>query len=92
MICFAILSRKQGYTRPEICEQPILELEGSRHPLHELHVRDFISNDLKLNPVRELILLNGPNYSGKSVLLKQVSLSEVYLLDMVSSPLIFRLD
>jgi DNA mismatch repair protein MutS len=67
-----MLTRKQGYVRPEISEQPILELEGSRHPLHELHVRDFIPNDIKLDPARELILLNGPNYSGKSVFLKQV--------------------
>jgi DNA mismatch repair protein MutS len=76
--CFAHLAIQNQYRKPEIHEGKALELTGSRHPVIErtLPVGEaYISNDILLDPDgQQIIILTGPNMSGKSALLRQTAL------------------
>src|SRR5690606_31971896 len=61
--------------RPEIVDEPCLEIEGGRHPVVE-QVMDtpFVPNDLALGDDRRLVIITGPNMGGKSTYMRQAAL------------------
>jgi DNA mismatch repair protein MutS len=63
-----------GWCRPEIADEPCLEIEGGRHPVVEAQIENFIANDCRLSPTRSLLLITGPNMGGKSTYMRQVAL------------------
>ncbi|MEG0389723.1 MAG: DNA mismatch repair protein MutS [Cetobacterium sp.] len=73
---FAHISTKNGYIKPEILETGELEIIGGRHPIVEQLVgrENFIKNSVVLNEEKNLIILTGPNMSGKSTYMKQIAL------------------
>lgn len=73
LVSLAEAAVKMRYTRPEIVEDDVLELEEARHPVVEAHTPLFVSNDLALGDTR-LVVLTGPNMSGKSTYLRQTAL------------------
>ncbi len=76
--CFAALAIKYNYTRPEFSEGTVLEVKKGRHPVIEHQLppgTPFIANDLLLDPVaQQIIMITGPNMSGKSAILRQTAL------------------
>jgi DNA mismatch repair protein MutS len=70
---------REGYTRPDIVEDSVLDLRGSRHPVveHTLSKGKFIPNDVRLDEAGRVILLTGPNMAGKSTVLRQVGLAVI---------------
>ncbi|KAJ3392725.1 MutS protein msh5 [Lobulomyces angularis] len=80
ILSFAEASKKYGYTRPKVTEENFLEIVEGRHPLQELCVASFIPNDVTLGYNNNGygkpsgIVLTGPNFSGKSVYLKEIAL------------------
>lgn len=76
----AEVARARRYVRPEILEEPVLELRGARHPVVEALVErgEFVPNDLSLDARGErLALITGPNMGGKSTYLRQVALLQI---------------
>lgn len=73
---------KNKYVRPTIAKNIPLMIQSGRHPIVEELINDFVSNDTKLNS-REIIILTGPNMSGKSTYMKQVAL--IVLLAQIGS-------
>ncbi|MDX1386908.1 MAG: DNA mismatch repair protein MutS, partial [bacterium] len=74
----ARVARENRYCRPELCEEPLLELEDSRHPvLERLSTTDrFIPNDIQMDgEEKRLFLITGPNMAGKSTVMRQAALS-----------------
>ncbi|EXJ55077.1 hypothetical protein A1O7_08002 [Cladophialophora yegresii CBS 114405] len=73
-------------TRPKITKENVIIIEGGRHLLQEMAVPSFVANDTYLvggngsdgTDGPNMLLLTGPNYSGKSVYQKQVALA-VYM-------------
>jgi len=67
-----------GWCRPQVTEQPCLEIEGGRHPVVESALgrsgERFIANDCALGTHDRLWLITGPNMGGKSTFLRQVAL------------------
>ncbi|MEQ1933010.1 MAG: DNA mismatch repair protein MutS [Fimbriimonadaceae bacterium] len=63
----------RGYTKPEIVEEDIIELKDARHPIVEANSMRFVPNDTHLGDTRVMIL-TGPNMSGKSTFLRQTAL------------------
>ena len=59
---------------PTFTDQPVIEIEGGRHPVVEQQVAAFIANDTRLHPGRQLLLITGPNMGGKSTYMRQVAL------------------
>ena len=76
--CFAALAIKYNYSRPEFSKSTILEVREGRHPVieHQLPAgTPFIANDLLLDPkTQQIIMITGPNMSGKSAILRQTAL------------------
>lgn len=73
----ADVAHHQGYVRPELLEEPMLEVEEGRHPVVEqlLPPGVFVPNDVNLNLHKEqLWLITGPNMAGKSTVMRQVAL------------------
>jgi len=73
----AELAVQKGYCRPEIFEDGRLVIENGRHPVIEavLPSGSFVANDLNLEPDEDqIIILTGPNMSGKSTYLRQIGL------------------
>jgi DNA mismatch repair protein MutS len=69
----------RGYVRPELvsCEEGgRIEIEGGRHPVVEAHkgLGAFVPNDTDLGDDLTLVILTGPNMSGKSTYLRQTAL------------------
>ena len=75
-LSFAETAALSGYTRPELTEEPILEIHDGRHPVVEttLHGERFVPNDTIFEPGESVRLITGPNMSGKSTFLRQVAL------------------
>ena len=72
----ADVASRNGYVRPELDEDDTLEIKGGRHPVVErsLPSRSFITNDTRLSNIDDqLIILTGPNMSGKSTYIRQVA-------------------
>ena len=75
---FALLAEKNRYVKPLLNLGNIIEIKGGRHPVIETLMRDgeeYIPNDLFLDSAsQQIIILTGPNMSGKSALLRQTAL------------------
>ena len=78
---FAVLAQKYHYTKPNLNEGKKLLLKDSRHPVIEQQLKigdPYISNDIYLdNEQQQVIILTGPNMSGKSALLRQAALNVI---------------
>ena len=73
----AELAVSRQYVRPRLSDQPILRLQGGRHPVLDqtLPAGTFVPNDVTFSPEDGLIwLITGPNMSGKSTFIRQVAL------------------
>ncbi len=75
---FATISIANAYTRPQINNTTKLVIKSGRHPVIEKHLplgEKFIANDVYLDTeTQQIIIITGPNMSGKSVLLRQTAL------------------
>lgn len=73
---FAEAAATQRYVRPELNDGFAMDIKGGRHPVVEQNVAlgGFVPNDLTLEPGRSLVILTGPNMSGKSTYLRQCAL------------------
>jgi DNA mismatch repair protein MutS len=72
--CLAERAAALDYVRPEIVDEPVLEIESGRHPVVERQVSGFIANDTRFGPERRTLLITGPNMGGKSTYMRQVAL------------------
>jgi len=73
----AEIARRKGWVRPEFTDEPVIEIVEGRHPVIEqiLGDRTFVPNDTRLtSDDNQLLLVTGPNMSGKSTYLRQVAL------------------
>lgn len=74
LACFAAVSAKRNYCRPEFADENLLEIDAGRHPVVEAQIDRFIANGTRLSPARRLLLITGPNMGGKSTYMRQVAL------------------
>lgn len=78
LCCFADNAIRFNYKKPELHDGLALELIASRHPVIEQHLpagENYIDNDISLDPdQQQIIILTGPNMSGKSAILRQTAL------------------
>lgn len=75
---FAAVSEKNKYVRPEINDSFEIDIQGGRHPVIEKQLKigqEYVANDVFLdNETQQIIMITGPNMSGKSALLRQTAL------------------
>jgi DNA mismatch repair protein MutS len=69
------VAHQRGYVRPQVDDGFALEIVDGRHPVLEAGGTPFTPNDVTLDPARcQIMILTGPNMSGKSVFMRQVAL------------------
>jgi DNA mismatch repair protein MutS len=78
LLSFACIAQKNNYIRPHIFENDIIDIKEGRHPVIEKQLpagEEYITNDVYLdNSQQQIIMITGPNMSGKSALLRQTAL------------------
>ncbi len=76
--CFASIARDHGYTRPLMNDSFVLDIKGGRHPVIERQLppgEEYVVNDVYLDHEKQqIVVITGPNMSGKSALLRQTAL------------------
>lgn len=78
LMSFSIAARENNYVKPFVNESFDLIIKDGRHPVIEKQLplgESYIANDLTLNKTeQQIIMITGPNMSGKSALLRQTAL------------------
>jgi DNA mismatch repair protein MutS len=79
LLCFAHNAQRFNYHRPEMVNDPMIRITAGRHPVIEQQLPpgdSYISNDIELDKEgQQVIILTGPNMSGKSALLRQTAIT-----------------
>ena len=78
LLSFAEIAREYAYVRPEIDDSDTLSITDGRHPVIERFMppgESYIANSVTLDrDKRQIMMITGPNMSGKSALLRQTAL------------------
>ncbi len=86
-LSFAKLASENNYCKPELNTSNIIDIKAGRHPVIEKQLppdQPYISNDTLLDSDnQQIMIITGPNMSGKSALLRQTAL--IVLLAQIGS-------
>jgi DNA mismatch repair protein MutS len=81
LVGLAEVAERQRYVRPELVEEPVLEIEEGRHPVVERTLASgrFVPNDVELSALPDaeharILIVTGPNMGGKSTVMRQTAL------------------
>lgn len=78
LLGFGILARSENYVRPALNESKAMKIMAGRHPVIEQNLEpgdQYVANDLFLDTEeQQVLMITGPNMSGKSALLRQTAL------------------
>ena len=78
LLSFAVLAVSNNYVCPVVDESTDIEIKNGRHPVIEKQLpigEEYIANDLVLSRnQQQIIMITGPNMSGKSAILRQTAL------------------
>ncbi|MGQ9839666.1 MAG: DNA mismatch repair protein MutS [Anaerolineae bacterium] len=81
----AEVAEANRYVRPAVTDDHVIDIKGGRHPVVEKFLvgEPFTPNDAYLSPEQAIVILTGPNMSGKSTFLRQVA--HIVLLAQIGS-------
>ena len=70
------VAEEYGYVKPEFNDDNVIDIVDGRHPIVERNVSadSYISNDCKVEKDENILLITGPNMSGKSTYMRQLAL------------------
>ncbi|MDN0190608.1 MULTISPECIES: DNA mismatch repair protein MutS [unclassified Bacillus (in: firmicutes)] len=76
--CFATISENRHYTKPEFSKDEVEVIEG-RHPVVEkvMDSQEYVPNNCMMGDNRQMLLITGPNMSGKSTYMRQIALISI---------------
>ena len=78
---FANLAYERNYSKPEICENQIIDIKNCRHPVVEESLKrdlqEFNPNNCEMDKNSFAWLMTGPNMAGKSTFLRQIAISVI---------------
>ena len=83
----AVLAKEHHYSKPEVNDSTVIHIEDGRHPVIERALKTgeiYVANDVFLsNDEQQILMITGPNMSGKSAVLRQTAL--IVLLAQIGS-------
>lgn len=76
---FAVVSEDYHFVRPQMNQVHRLEIKNGRHPVVEkvMGYQKYVPNDVLMDPQTSILLITGPNMSGKSTYMRQLALTAV---------------
>jgi DNA mismatch repair protein MutS len=77
LLSFANVAKENKYNKPEISAEKDIIITQGRHPVIEKKLsvgEQYIPNDVELSDDQQIIMITGPNMSGKSAILRQTAL------------------
>ena len=76
---FAVVSEDYHFVRPQMNQAHRLEIKNGRHPVVEkvMCYQKYVPNDVLMDPQTSILLITGPNMSGKSTYMRQLALTAV---------------
>jgi len=75
LVAFSVVAMNNRYIRPQICDTRTIDIEGGRHPVVEkINEEVFVENALHMSENDQILLITGPNMSGKSTYMRQLAL------------------
>jgi DNA mismatch repair protein MutS len=78
LLSFAEIAQENSYTQPKLTDSKVIDIKGGRHPVIEKQLplgESYVANSVYLDDEKQQILMiTGPNMSGKSALLRQTAL------------------
>ncbi|MGD9886993.1 MAG: DNA mismatch repair protein MutS, partial [Bacilli bacterium] len=77
LISFVKIANENHYVRPKLMDKFILDLKDSRHPVIEKFQDNFIPNNILMKEDDHILLITGPNMSGKSTFMRQIALISI---------------
>lgn len=70
---FAIVSEENNFVRPNIIDERIIDIKNCRHPVVEKVIEgEFVPNDIFMDEKTNILLITGPNMSGKSTYMRSL--------------------
>jgi DNA mismatch repair protein MutS len=77
--CFAQVSEERRYVKPKFSTDRKVVVKEGRHPVVEkvLNSQEYVPNDCYMDDEREVLLITGPNMSGKSTYMRQIALTAI---------------
>ncbi|HBY50713.1 MAG TPA: DNA mismatch repair protein MutS, partial [Alcanivorax sp.] len=75
LACLAERAETLNWVRPNLVDEPGIEIVDGRHPVVEQVMDDaFVPNSLQLDDQRRMVIITGPNMGGKSTYMRQTAL------------------
>jgi DNA mismatch repair protein MutS len=75
IISFSVVSMNKRFIRPELIEDKVIDITNGRHPVvEELLDEVFVENSLFMDESNNILLITGPNMSGKSTYMRQLAM------------------
>ncbi len=77
LLAFSIVSMKHKYTMPHLTTQHLINIINGRHPVVEVLLENetYTENDVHMDAFTNILLITGPNMSGKSTYMRQLALT-----------------
>ena len=74
--CFSQVSEERRYVKPKFSNERRVVIKNGRHPVVEkvLNSQEYVPNDCYMDSDREVLLITGPNMSGKRTYMRQIAL------------------
>jgi DNA mismatch repair protein MutS len=73
--CLAERACELNWTKPELVQEPVLQITAGRHPIVErFSDSPFVPNDLVFDGSRRMLIITGPNMGGKSTYMRQAAI------------------
>jgi DNA mismatch repair protein MutS len=81
ILAFAKVASDNRYVRPQIITQRIIDITNGRHPVVEkvLENEKYVENDIHMGESTSILLITGPNMSGKSTYMRQLALTIIMM-------------
>jgi len=77
LVALATVAAEHDYTRPDIVNERVVDIEAGRHPVVERTEPSFVPNGIHLEDDAFVAVITGPNMSGKSTYMRQVALAVI---------------
>ncbi|WP_246939717.1 DNA mismatch repair protein MutS [Bacillus pinisoli] len=76
---FAVVSEERHFVKPVMSNDHTLKVLNGRHPVVEkmMDSQEYVANDCMMNDDRQVLLITGPNMSGKSTYMRQIALTAI---------------